>query len=132
MTEEPSDPASDRDPEQGSGLRSPTAAARGVGAGALAMEAVVLLLAIQPIRVLGANLTGVAIGVILALAVACLLLASQLRRRWAWYAGGGIQVVILACGFVFHGSLAVLGAVFGLVWLYVLHVRRTVLGRSPR
>jgi hypothetical protein len=110
-----------------SGLRNPPAAARGVGAGALVIEAVVLLLAIQPLRVLGVRLTGTAVGVVIGLAVACLVLAGLLRHDWAWYAGAAVQVVLVASGFAFHGSLAVSGLVFGLVWAYVLHVRRTVL-----
>ena len=110
-----------------SGLRNPAAAARGVGAAALASEAVVLLLAIQPMRVLGARLTGVAIGSIVVLAVVCLALAGLLRHGWAWYAAGVVQVVLFAFGFAFHPALGVLGVLFGLVWLYVLNVRRTVL-----
>jgi hypothetical protein len=111
-----------------SGLRNPQRAVRGVAAAALAIEAIVLLLAIQPMRVLGVPLTGVAVGVIVGLAVACLVLAGLLRYRWAWWAAAGVQVVVFAAGFIFHGSLAVLGVVFGSVWAYVLHVRRTVLG----
>jgi hypothetical protein len=87
----------------------------------------VLLLAIQPLRVLGVRLTGTAVGVVIGLAVACLVLAGLLRHDWAWYAGAAVQVVLVASGFAFHGSLAVSGLVFGLVWAYVLHVRRTVL-----
>lgn len=44
--------------EQQSGLRNPSAAVRGLGAGTLAMEGIVLLLAIQPIRLLGGRLSG--------------------------------------------------------------------------
>jgi hypothetical protein len=110
-----------------SGLRNPKAAVRGVGAGALAAQGVVLLLAIQPIRVLGGHLTGLAIAVIVVLAVTCFGLAGLLRRSWAWHGGSVVQVVLLVSGFVFHPSLAVLGVLFGLLWLYVLHVRRSVL-----
>ncbi|MCI0689813.1 MAG: DUF4233 domain-containing protein [Sporichthyaceae bacterium] len=110
-----------------SGLRDPAAAVRGVGAVALGAEGVVLLLAIAPIRVLGATLTGVAIAVIVTLAVASFLLAGLLRRRWAWAAGGVLQVILLGSGLVLHPALAVLAGVFGLVWIYVLHVRRSVL-----
>lgn len=109
-----------------SGLRNPAAAVRGVGAGALAGEALVLLLAIQPLRVLGGDLSGLAIGVVVALAVALALLAGLLRHDWAWYAGAGAQVLLFAAGLL-HWSLAVLGVLFGLVWAYVLHVRRRVL-----
>jgi len=31
-------------------------------------------------------------------------------------------------GFLFHPSLAALGVLFGLVWFYVLYVRRRVTG----
>jgi hypothetical protein len=112
-----------------SGLRNPTAAVRGVAAGALAAEALVLLLAIAPMRMLGVRHGGAAIAVIAGLAVLCVLLAGMLRHRWAWAAGTVLQVALIACGF-FHLALAVLGVLFLLVWLYVLNVRRTVLGRG--
>jgi Protein of unknown function (DUF4233) len=109
-----------------SGLRNPAAAVRGVGAGALAMEALVLLLAIAPLVKLGGHLTGAAIGAILALAAACVLLAGLLRYPWAWWAGGVVQVALLGCGLL-HLALAVLGVLFGGVWGYVLYVRGSVL-----
>jgi hypothetical protein len=111
-----------------SGLRNPGAAVRGVGAGALAAEALVLLLAIQPLRVIGAHLTAAAIGTVIGLAICCLVLAGLLRHRWAWPAGYLPQAALIVCGFVFHPSLGVLGALFGLVWTYILHVRRGVTG----
>jgi hypothetical protein len=89
----------------------------------------VLLLAIQPLRVLGARLTGVAIGCVVALAVVCVLLASVMRRGWAWHAAFGVQAALLASG-VFHLALAVLGVLFLAVWCYVFGIRRTVLGRE--
>jgi hypothetical protein len=110
-----------------SGLRNPVRAARGLGAGTLALEALVLLLAIQPIRVLGVHLTGATIGVIVALAVLAVLLAGLLSRPWAWHAATGLQVLLVFAGFL-HWSLGALGVIFGLVWLYVLHVRRVILG----
>jgi hypothetical protein len=111
-----------------SGLRNPAAAVRGAGAGALAGEGLTMLLAIVPVRVLGGHLTGLAIAFVVAMAVICFGLASMLRRPWAWYAGSVVQVILFASGFVFHPSLAALGVLFGLLWLYILHVRRTVLG----
>ncbi|MGE5826797.1 MAG: DUF4233 domain-containing protein [Micromonosporaceae bacterium] len=113
-----------------SGLRNPARAVRGVGAGALAIEAVVLLLAIQPMRVLGARLTGMAVAVVIALAAICLGLAAAMSHRWAWWAGSAVPVALLVAGLAFHPALAGLGVLFGLVWLYVLHVRRSVL-RTP-
>nr|MDT0662339.1 DUF4233 domain-containing protein [Micromonospora sp. DSM 115978] len=119
------------DPDGGgqprSGLRDPNRAVRGLGAGALALEALVLLLAIQPIRMLGGDLTGPAIGAVVALATVAALLAGLLRRAWAWHGGTALQVLLLAAG-ALHLSLGALGVIFGLLWLYVLHVRRSILG----
>jgi len=113
-----------------SGLRNPPAAARGLGAGTLILETIVLLLGIQPLRMVDGDLNGAAIGVIIGAAVACVVLAGLLRHRWAWYAVGVLQGVLLLGGFL-HWSLAVLGLLFGLVWAYVLHVRRTLLAPPP-
>jgi hypothetical protein len=110
-----------------SGLRNPAAAVRGLGAGALVLEAIVLLLAIQPIRVLGGELGGWGIAAVVALAVLCVLIAASMKRRWAWHAGTAVQVLLLASGFV-HWSLAVLGLIFGTVWAYASYVRKTILG----
>jgi hypothetical protein len=109
-----------------SGLRNPEGAVRGLGAGTLIMEAVILLLAIQPIRLLGGDLGPVAIGLVIALTVACVALTGLMRRPWAWHGGSAVQLVLLAGGFL-HWSLAALGVIFGLVWIYALHVRRTIL-----
>jgi hypothetical protein len=114
--------------EQPSGLRNPGAAVRGVGAGALAIEALVLLLAIVPLVKLGGHRSGPAVGAAIALAVLSAVLAGLLRHRWAWYAGVALQVALLACGLL-HVALAVLGLLFAAVWGYVLSVRRSVLGR---
>ena len=110
-----------------SGLRNPAAAVRGLGAGTLILEVVVLLLAIQPIRVLGGGLSGAAIGAVAGLAGVALLLAGLMRHRWAWHAASALQVAMLAAGLL-HWSLAAIGVVFGLVWLYVLYGRKTILG----
>jgi hypothetical protein len=111
-----------------SGLRNPEAAVRGVGAAALVAEGVGLLLAVVPLRVLGAGgNTGTAL--VASLAVLCFAVAGLLRHRWAWWAGGAVSLAAIGLGFVVHLSLTVLGVLFGLVWLYVLRVRATVLGR---
>jgi hypothetical protein len=123
------DPSSERPPGQPpSGLRNPAAAVRGVAAGTLAAEGLVLLLAIVPLRVLGAGGTGGTVTV-LALALVSFALAGLLSRGWAWIGGSVLQVIVFGCGFVVHASLSVAAVLFGLLWLYVLRVRRIVLGR---
>jgi hypothetical protein len=109
-----------------SGLRNPPAAVRGVGAGALAAEALVLLLAVAPLARTGGVHKGLSIGWVLALAVLALLFLGLLRRPWVWWAALAVPAGLLA-GAWLHWSLAVLGVLFGLLWAYVLNVRRTVL-----
>jgi hypothetical protein len=110
-----------------SGLANPEAAVRGVGAGTLVLEALVLLLAILPLRTLGGTVSGVAIGLVVALAAGAVLVAGLLGRgAWAWWAGSGVQVVLFAGGLV-HWVIGVVGLLFGVAWLFVLYVRRRVL-----
>jgi hypothetical protein len=123
--QQPAPPAGQ--PERPSGLRNPERAVRGLGAGTLILETVVLLLAIQPIRLLGGELSGTAIGVVVALAVLATVLASRLGRPWGWWAATVLQLLLLLSGFL-NWSLGALGILFGLVWVYVLWVRRRILG----
>ncbi|MFC4019831.1 DUF4233 domain-containing protein [Micromonospora sp. GCM10011542] len=110
-----------------SGLRDPERAVRGLGAGTLSLEALVLLLAIQPIRVVGGDLSGAAIGAVVALAVAAVVVAGMMRRSWAWHVGTVLQGLLMLAGLL-HWSLLALGIIFALVWAYALHVRRVILG----
>ena len=115
------------EPAPRSGLRNPQAAVRGLGAGTLVLEAIVLLLAIQPIHVMGGHLNGWGVAAVIALAVLAILLAGMMRRPWAWPAGAVLQALLIACGLL-HWSLAVIGIIFAGVWAYAAHVRRTILG----
>jgi len=108
-----------------SGLRDPAAAVRGAGAVALASMGLVLLLAIVPLIKLG--VPDAAVAVCVTLAVVAFVLCGLLRRRWAWYAALTVPWALVAAGW-FHLALAVLGALFGLLWAYILYVRRSVLG----
>ena len=110
-----------------SGLKNPQAAVRGLGAATLGLEALVLLLAIQPIRILGGSLSGFGVGAVVGLAVVAFVLCGMMKRRWAWAAGTGLQVLVIACG-LFHWSLAVVGLVFAAAWAYASYVRRSILG----
>jgi hypothetical protein len=110
-----------------SGLRNPAVAVRGVAAGTLVLEVIVMLLALAPINTLGGGLSAVRIGIVAGLAAGCVVVAAALRRFWAWQLGTALQVAIAATGF-FQWALFVLGTVFLLIWLYVLKLRRD-LGR---
>jgi hypothetical protein len=109
-----------------SGLRNPPAAVRGAGALALGAMALALLMAIVPLVRLTASWTMVTLVVVLA--VVAIVLCGLLRHGWAWYVAYVVPAVLLVAGLL-HGALAVLGVLFALLWTYILHVRRTVLGR---
>jgi hypothetical protein len=110
-----------------SGLRNPAAAVRGVGALTLVVEAVVLLLALAPLKKLGGHGATVGLWLCLALVVVAVALAGMLKRPWVWWAGLLVPLGLLVGGFFAHWSLTVLGVLFGAVWAYVLNVRHTVL-----
>jgi hypothetical protein len=110
-----------------SGLRNPAGAVRALGATVLAIEVLVLSLAIAPLWALGGAANRDAIGAVIALAALAVLAAGRLPRSWAWHAATALQGLLILAGLL-HWSLGVLGIVFGLVWAYTLHVRRTILG----
>ncbi|GGN28192.1 hypothetical protein FHR83_007813 [Actinoplanes campanulatus] len=110
-----------------SGLKNPQAAVRGLGAGTLALETVVLLLMVAPLKTIAGDGSGPAIIMVLVLAVLAIVLAGSMKRSWAWAGGTALQVLLLLGGFL-HWTLAAVGVIFGLTWVYVLHVRRTILG----
>ena len=110
-----------------SGLRNPAATVRGLGAGTLIIEAIVLLLAIQPIRLMGGQLSGAGVAVVVALAVWAVVVSGLMKRSWAWHAGTVLQACLLLSGFL-HWSLGALGVIFAATWAYATYVRRTILG----
>lgn len=85
-----------------------------------------LVLAIQPIRMLGEGFGPAAMGASAGLAIAAVAIAGLLRHRWAWYAGTALQALVLLAGLL-HWSLLGVGIVFAVVWAYVWHVRRVIL-----
>jgi hypothetical protein len=121
----PDGPAEEQQPR--SGLKNPQAAVRGLGSATLGLEALVLLLAIQPIRIFGGSLGGWGVASVVALAVLGFVLCGMMKRRWAWAAGTAFQVLVIATG-LFHWSLAVVGLVFAAAWAYASYVRRSILG----
>lgn len=108
-----------------SGLRDPARAVRSVGAAALSFEALTVLLALAPIAKLSGGLTGPRLAALVVLSVLLILTAGLLRRPWAYFLGSALQLAVLAAGLINPGMFVV-GVVFGLVWIYVLHLRRTV------
>ena len=102
---------------QGAGVpraaeRSPR---RGMCAGVLSLEAVVVGLT-TPVMITIADVrVGVALAVGLGLAAACLLVAGMLRGEWAYALGWLLQVGAIGLGVVVP-LMFFLGAIFALLW----------------
>jgi Protein of unknown function (DUF4233) len=84
----------------------------------LAMEAVVVLLAIVPAKTLGHVNGGKAAAVCGAIAVLALLLSGYVgRKRWALYAGSALQVLVIASGILVPPAMYILGGIFAALWI---------------
>lgn len=101
---------------------------RGVMAGTLVLEAIVVALALLVVARLygglGTGLGFVVVGVVVALVVACRLL----RSRWGVPLILLLQVVLIGC-VVSAPAVGVIGVLFAAVWGYLLWLRRDVARR---
>jgi Protein of unknown function (DUF4233) len=104
---------------------------RGVMAGTLVLEAVVVLLALPVVAVVGRGLTVVTGTYLIGLAVVLVLLAAVQRRPWAIWVNLGLQLVVIAGVFV-HPAIGFIGAIFAGVWLLIVYLRGEVLRRQKR
>jgi hypothetical protein len=93
----------------------------------LILEAIVLLLAIQPVRIVAPATPGWGLALLAVLALVCLLAAGLLRFPWGWPTVIVIQVAVITSGLLQY-ALFLLGGVFLAIWLYVLRLRKE-LGR---
>jgi hypothetical protein len=98
---------------------------RTMAAPVLFFEALIVALAI-PVALALTDVSAAAIGWGFgALAVACLVCASQLGHPWAYALGSVLQVFVLACGFLVP-AMVILGLVFGALWVAALRYGRQV------
>lgn len=112
-----------------SGLRDPRRAARSLAAIALGFEALALLMAIAPMRMLLDEPTA-ATWAIVALVVVFVVLAGLSGRKWIWPVGAVAQAALIAFWF-FHWALGAAGLVFAAVWAYCWYVKNQ-LGKPPK
>ncbi len=104
---------------------------RGVMAGTLILEAIVVLLALPVVSMSQGGLTPVTGTYVVGLAVALLLLAGLQGRPWAIWVNLAIQVVLIA-GWLLSGAVGFIGLVFGAVWLLIAYLRSEVKRREER
>ena len=121
MTEQPDTPAAP----------DPWKSFRGVMAGTLILEAIVVLLALPVVSAASGGLTAVTGTYLIGLAVVLILLTGVQGRPWAIWVNLGIQLVLIA-GWIVSGAVGFIGLVFAGVWLLILYLRSEVKRRQDR
>jgi len=118
MTEQPAPP-------------DPWRSFRGVMAGTLILEAIVVLLAIPVVVVSHGGLTPLTGTYLIGMAVLLVLLAGVQGKPWAIWVNLGIQALLIG-GWAVHGAVGFIGVIFAGVWLLILYLRNEVLRRQKR
>ncbi|MHA3020576.1 DUF4233 domain-containing protein [Mycobacterium sp. BMJ-28] len=104
---------------------------RGVMAGTLILEVIVLLLALPVVSVGTGGLTWVSGGFLIGMAVLLVLLSGIQGRPGAIWINLGAQLVLVAGAFI-HWGIGFVGAVFALVWALLIFLRGEVKRRQER
>ncbi len=102
---------------------------RGVTAGTLILEAIVVLLALPVVGAVGGGLNAVALTYLLGLTALLIVLTGLQGRSWAIWADLGVQLVAIA-GFAVYPGIGVIGLIFAVVWAMIFYVRWEVLRRE--
>ena len=102
---------------------------RGVTAGTLFLEAIVVLLALPVVDAVGGGLSAGALTYLLGMAAVLILLAGLQGRSWAIWADLAVQLVPIA-GFAVYPGVGFIGLLFAAVWALILYVRSEVLRRE--
>ena len=108
--------------------RDPLRGLRGIFAGVLVMEAILVGLALLVVGRLGGGLAGPAGWYTGGLALAMALAAGAQRLSWGPGLALGLQIAMVA-GWFAHPALGALGLLFVLVWGYLLCVRQAATRR---
>ena len=122
--------------DDGSGMTQPEApdpwkSFRGVMAGTLILEAIVVLLALPVVGAVGGGLTPVALGYLIGLAVILVLLTGLQGRSWAIWLDLGVQLALIA-GFLLYPGVGLIGVLFAGLWALIAYLRAEVLRRQRR
>ncbi|MDT5004557.1 MAG: hypothetical protein QOJ24_1733 [Mycobacterium sp.] len=104
---------------------------RGVMAGTLILEAIVVLLALPVVSKADGGLTAITGTYLIGLAVVLVLLAGLQGRAWAIWVNLGIQVALVA-GWAVSGAVGFIGLVFAGVWLLIFYLRSEVRRREAQ
>ncbi|WP_199434969.1 DUF4233 domain-containing protein [Qaidamihabitans albus] len=105
--------------------KDPMKSFRGVQAGTLVIEAIVVALALPVVAQLGSGITSAQGWTLIGIAVAFVLCCGLLRRPWTIWLVLGLHAGLLAF-VVALPAVAVIGVVFLAVWLWLMWLRRQV------
>jgi biotin transporter BioY len=120
MSTEPQPPAAPPDPWK---------SFRGVMAGTLILEAIVVLLALPVVAAADQGLRPPAAGYLIGFALVLVLLCGVQGRPWAIWVNLAMQAVLIA-GWLVHGAVGFIGLIFAAVWSLIAYLRAEVLRRQ--
>lgn len=104
---------------------------RGVMAGTLILEVIVLGLAFPIVAKIGPGVTWLSGGYLGLLVLAHIVAAGLQGRPYAMKLDLVLQLFVIAGGFL-HWSIAVIGVIFGCVWVYIAYIKSDVQKRMDR
>jgi hypothetical protein len=104
---------------------------RGVMAGTLILEAVVVLLALPVVAAVGGGLTALSLGYLIGLAAILVLLSGLQGRSWAIWVNLAVQLVPVA-GFAVYPGIGIIGVLFAVVWAVIAYLGAEVRWREKR
>jgi len=113
------------------GPSDPWKSFRGVMAGILLLEAVVVLLALPVVLVVSDTLPEATATCLIAVAAVLVVLPAFQRHSWAIWVNLAVQLVLLA-GFFVDPAIGFIGVLFTAVWLLIAYLRAEVLRRQKR
>jgi Protein of unknown function (DUF4233) len=128
MSETPGEQVPEPVPEQ-SAAPDPWKSFRGVMAGTLILEAIVVLLALPVVSVSEDGLTATSGGFIIGFAVVLFLLTGMQGRSWALWANLAVQAVLIA-GWFINAMVGFIGVIFTGVWILIAYLRTEVKRRQ--
>lgn len=102
---------------------------RGVMAGTLILEVIVVLLALPVVGTVGGGLRPSTTAYLLGFAGLLVVLAGMQGRPWAIWANLAIQLVLVA-GFLIYPAIGFMGVFFVVVWGVIAYLRAEVLRRQ--
>lgn len=102
---------------------------RGVMAGTLILEAIVVLLALPVVNLVGGGLTAWSTAYLVGFAVVLVLLCGMQGRPGAIWINLGVQLILVA-GFLVYPAVGFIGVLFLVVWGVIAYLRGEVLRRQ--